>query len=117
MNLGDLIKGLEAAKPDLPVYFDTLNLIPTDLRSYRGYYDQLALGFAVDGPRVTARSLLEICRAANGAVFEGYKGGNYRMGLDTEVWVSNYGEVSDTLICDVVHKDYCVILMTEKVDD
>ena len=38
-----------------------------------------------------AALLLKECRAAMGAVFTGYKGGEYQMGKSTPLWVASYG--------------------------
>ena len=39
--------------------------------------------------------------AAMGAEFEGYKGGEYIMGANTPLWISEYGEASGTRIMAV----------------
>ena len=59
------------------------------LNSYRGYYCDLA--FDPYGKEKPAALLLKECRAAMGAVFTGYKGGEYQMGKTTPLWVASYG--------------------------
>lgn len=61
--------------------------------SYRGYYSDLALDAAADR-RVDAAVLLAEARGAMGAVFEGYKGGDFPMHADSPLWVSEYGDAS-----------------------
>jgi len=61
--------------------------------SYRGYYSDLALD-AADERRVDAAVLLIEARGAMGAVFGGYKGGNFPMHANSPVWVSEYGSAS-----------------------
>ena len=60
-----------------------------ELDSYRGYYCDLA--FDPNGKEKTAAQLLKECKAAMGAVFTGYKGGEYQMGKLTPLWVASYG--------------------------
>lgn len=96
LTLGQLMTGLGEA-PDLPVIFagptDLAGLNPVEFISWRGVYADLALTPAPGGERMTTRQLLELCRAAEGATFEGYKGGDFVMSADTPVWVDYYGEV------------------------
>lgn len=89
-TLGMLIDVLAARAPDQHVWFDFGQLVPTDVDSYRGYYDHLAIGFAEDmAPTVGA--FLPKLRDAVGAKFHGYKGGEYRMTRDTPLWAAKPG--------------------------
>lgn len=83
MTLAELIRRLEAMPQDarLPIGIE-------EPHSYRGYYEQLAFEPA---PPMTASEALEIARSAIGQKFEGYKGGTYKMGLDTDCWLAEYG--------------------------
>ena len=91
LTLGELISSLEAMPADALV---------ADLRnphSYRGYYSDLAFEFDPDNTR-TPHELLVECRAAMGATFEGYKGGDFLMGKTTPLWVASYGNCGERLI-------------------
>jgi len=114
MTLGALIQQLASCAPNADVRFDFCGFVPKGLASYRGYYDQLALGYAnCQDERTTVEKLLTELRGAVGKTFHGYKGGNYKMTLETEVWVSPYNEASGTRIDHViVEGDYLVILAT-----
>lgn len=85
MNLGELISILEGLPADAKVGL-------SNPHSYRGYYEQLA--FEPCEPRPVADVLTD-ARACVGAVFEAYKGGEYRMGLKTIVNCAKYGELND----------------------
>lgn len=86
MTLGEIIDVLSALDPDRKVVgLGTLD-------SYRGYYSDLA--FEPDAGWRTVSELLQECRSAVGKAFEGYKGGEYVMDLDTPLWLSPWGEVS-----------------------
>jgi hypothetical protein len=87
LTLGDLIKALEAANPDLTVPSGFGNP-----HSYRGYYDELAFE-----PRdnVTVRQMLDDARSALGATYQGWKGGDYTMSEYTECWLSVRGDTGE----------------------
>ncbi len=67
--------------------------------SYRGYYEQLAFA-PRDG--VTVADMLKVAHAAVGADFTGYKGGTYRMGVDTECWIANHGDTGWELTLELL---------------
>lgn len=84
ITLGDLIAGLNTISPETP-----LGEPCGKFASWRGSYDELTI---THGDSIaTAGELLNAAMAANGACFEGYKGGSYRMGLNTPVWADDYG--------------------------
>lgn len=117
LNLGELIDVLAARPKDQTVRFDIGSLYPTRLMSYRGYYEQLALGYmdrddkgSKGFPNVDA--VLAELRSAIGATFTGYKGGEYVMRSETPLWVANYGNTSETIIVGVCDNDYQTVLAT-----
>lgn len=93
-NLGDLIKDLEKYKDYdyglMEVVFDD-GSIPAEFDSWRGSYCELALGYKKDGI-CHAHSLYVKAFNTNGSIFEGYKGGEFIMDLDTPIHQANYGE-------------------------
>lgn len=91
ITLAGLIAGLEGCDPEREVMLDYCGLGPTNFASYRGYYDHLALGYQ-EGHRIRAGELLELARAEVGSQHFGYKGGEYRMTLETPVWIANHGD-------------------------
>lgn len=97
MTLGQLVDELAKLREIMPVVFDD-GSHPRTLNSYRGYYAQLALspGRGVD-PWSTA-NWHEFLSDAEGAVFEGYKGGNYRMTRDTPLWCAGWGDATGVMI-------------------
>lgn len=117
MTLGEIIKKLEAYKTvlgkdwyDRLVFFDFCMTVPTHFDSYRGYYDKLAInwseGTMANGKGVKAEEFLKMCTECNGKVFTGYKGGEFKMFLDTEVYVDNYGFASGTIVKDIKDDGY-----------
>lgn len=119
LTLGGVIKLLEGCdEAAAPVYFDFGNCRPSILRSYRGDYSHLALGFDVgDGARRphNVADVLKTLRDADGATFEGYKGGDYKMTRDTPLWVANNGDWTSTAVVGVDEEAHAVFLLTARV--
>ncbi|MFJ4828439.1 DUF6085 family protein [Streptomyces sp. NPDC088747] len=86
MTLGELIETLAGKDPGhvLPLGFNNPH-------SYRGSYTDLAFEPARN---ISVDAVLASARSALGKAFQGYKGGTYVMGEDTDVWLSPYGEAS-----------------------
>lgn len=94
LTLGELTDLLELAPPDAPVEFRGSGLdgcTPSGFCSWRGIYADLALKPDANHAR-TVGDLLSMCREADGATYEGYKGGQYEMDRYTPVWVDEYGD-------------------------
>jgi hypothetical protein len=111
MTLGELTAALENVDPTLPIILDEGGS-PGDFESYRGYYDHLAI--EPGGGPVPVGDFLHRCREAKGATFTGYKGGEYVMGDDTPVWVSEYGHASEVGLTGVSVGDLEVLLITDQ---
>lgn len=56
--------------------------------SWRGDYAELAVNAAKD----VVGDMISVLENANGATFTGYKGGEYKMGNFTDVYLDRYGE-------------------------
>lgn len=89
MTLGNLIAYLEKEDPTkvVPLGFHRPH-------SYRGYYDQLAFE---PMENVTVGQMLADASSALGRTYQGYKGGSYRMGEYTDVWLSEYGSCGEMI--------------------
>ena len=96
MNLGQLIERLKREDPnrEIPIGF-------CNPHSHRGDYSQLAFEVELE---VTIRSLLSAAEHAVNRDFEGYKGGSYRMTLETECYLTSDQSMSgikiDTALLD-----------------
>jgi len=117
MTLGEIIDALESVDQycnngDIKeVTYDFGYFVPTDLDSWRGSYENLALGYNNDeAPLLT--DLIERCKRADGATYMGWKGGDYLMTMDTPVYVSNPGEACDTGIIGVHDAGWKIVLQT-----
>lgn len=113
LRLREIISALEKCSPNLSVRFD-FGGHPSTVDSYRGYYDQLALGWHGDTP--TVGELLTELRSAVGGIYYGWKGGEYTMTKDTPVWAANRGESAQLGIVEVFLGTSEVILCTKQFD-
>lgn len=102
LGLGGIIVRLERENPDRIIPFGW-----GEAESYRGYYADLAFT-----PKRNARigDMLDIARAALGATFHGYKGGDYRMGEWTQCWIAQYGATSSDAIGPLLLE--CLLALT-----
>lgn len=124
--LGEIISEIEKAGlisengDDKKIYFDFGSAIPTKLDSYRGFYEQLALGYTLTGydsqenhlKNITAKELLAELKSAIGKEPTGWKGGEFIMNEKTPVWVSNSGNCSNTIILGILNRNYQLIILT-----
>ena len=118
-TLGNLINGIKQAPDDADVMFDFAHTIPDGVRSWRGDYSQLAIGWKPQqaGDFPNAKLMSEILEMANGNTYEGYKGGDFKMDLSTPIWIDNYGEYTSTAIVGLqLHGDSRLIIQTNYVE-
>lgn len=89
MTLDELIAALEAEHPD--------KICPDGFanpHSYRGDYYDLAFEPATN---VTIGDMLDDARRALNTTYQGYKGGDFRMGGHSECWLAHYGDLGETI--------------------
>lgn len=115
-----LIAALERCDKTARVTFDFCGVVPSCIASYRGHYDHLALGWAVDAPTPPVSEIVQLLRGAIGKRFDGWKGGTYLMGPATPVWVDRPGQCTSTAIVAVERQqaegeDIYVTLVTRSV--
>lgn len=91
MTLGDLIDVLEGCDQNAMVEFDGGDF-PLRFASWRGVYADLTLVPTHDGQPPSVASVLEMARAADGATFQGWKGGDFTMARHTPVWADAEGD-------------------------
>ena len=115
MTLGDLLSTLKRKDQEASISFDFAHFRPDGIHSYRGYYEDLALGY-VSGGDCKVSNVVEWLEEANGKEFYGYKGGRYVMDIETVVWVANHNESGGTAIVDVVDDSWRIVLKTEMID-
>jgi hypothetical protein len=113
MTMQQFADALKAMPADEVPYFDFCHTRPTRLDSYRGYYEDVALGWTDAPSRApTCNELAASVQARIGKTQEGYKGGTYTVYPDTAIWVANHGETGDTAIVGVRNEGWAVIIET-----
>lgn len=107
MTLGQLIEQLEKMSSDSGVICSTdTSMVFTTFDSYRGYYDDLALGYIAkdyyeekkDDEIHTVKDFLAEAKSCLGKTFYGWKGGKFIMDKNTPLWVANSGHTSNFVI-------------------
>lgn len=140
--LENLIKDLQAVKPDLNViiddgtFLDICNLryaeeedryyceLWKDYRyrykitksvfdSWRGDYDELSIQPTEKENNLKVSDLLKMAKFINNKILGGYKGGNFLMDYDCSIYISKYGEVGNKKLIGIKQKDKHIILITE----
>lgn len=114
ITLGELLDWLASLPPDNEIVFDFCQFSPGEMNSSRGDYSKLAISW-LNGKTVTAQELLNRYRPMVGATFQGYKGGNYTMDRDTQVWVDEWGSWTGTAITGLDRGEHQSIIRTTKV--
>jgi hypothetical protein len=102
------------------VCFDFGSAVPTSLDSWRGSYNELALGYKLSGydnnaehfSTITAKGLLAELKSAIGKTYTGWKGGEFTMNERTPVWVSHPGNASNTAIVGVLNEGWRLVILT-----
>ena len=101
LRLGELIEKLTNYPLNARCKFDD-DRNPGEFGSWRGVYAELYIDRANDNPEVTVDDVLTNAYAANGGVFQGYKGGDFVMSEDTRLWADTYGDYNSIAIHNVM---------------
>lgn len=127
MTLGKLIKLLEQMNPEDKIICSTDTSIRfTSFDSYRGYYEDLALGYIAadyydertnDTINTVGQFLAEAKSCLN-KNFYGWKGGEFLMTENTPLWVANNGHTSHFVIAKIEEfSGNCFVYLAIKDDD
>lgn len=114
MTLGKMIDALtKFDQSALVVFGGADDGAPGSEDSYRGYYSDLS--FDASGKNVTVSDFKKSCEAALGQTYQGYKGGDYKMGADTPLWCASYGCCGNAIM-NVSENDGKIVLVTRDVE-
>lgn len=103
-NLGNLIEDLEKYPSNAYVSIEPFGLYPTGFGSYRGYYEDLSIGYTTEKYNekvLDCGKLLEKAKECVGKTFYGYKGGEFTMTKNSVIWLSNYGDATSVILTGV----------------
>lgn len=113
MTLGDFIEALSKIDRNISIYYAFGNMIPTYFDSYRGYYEDIALGYCeYQGTDPTVGSLLDLAKSSVGEVFTGWKGGDFVMKKDTTLWIANAGCSTSVAVKEILDRESMAIIDT-----
>lgn len=114
LTLGEFISLLEVQDQEKCIKYDFVHFDPGEFDSWRGDYGYLALGYDNgEGEGKVVKDILEMAKDAVGRVYNGWKGGEYRMTKETPLRCANPGESGDTAIVGVQDKGWVVVIMTQ----
>lgn len=116
MNLGDLIATLDGFPKDAPIRYGWGKPVGR-FTSWRGRYDELTLMPGNAEEERTVGDVLADARAAVGATFTGYKGGEYVMTERSPVWADDYGDCDYRAITGVQVQNGVVTLSTLVIEE
>lgn len=126
MTIGELKKILNSIEDQGKfVKFDFCNCIPTQIDSWRGVYEEPALGWTPTGysacgsetkHNIAVHELIVELERGTSDVFGGWKGGEYYYDDDSPLHIDNPGDCTHTVIASVEEKQSSVIIHTKKED-
>ena len=112
MTLGEIIEELSMARPDQNVYYDFADMAPKlKLDSYRGDCSETYLGYQEEP--MTVGELLSYLKSRVGEIMIGYKGGEYIIREDKDVFVANDSRSYTNCIIDKIGHYSSVIIHTK----
>lgn len=119
MTIGEILDAIARADDKVSVIFDFGGTSPTKIDSWRGIYDEAAIGFSpgkYGEPCVTVQQFRAELQGAikPGVTYYGWKGGEYHYTKSTPLHVDNRGCYSNTEISRVEVQDWGVILHTAR---
>ncbi len=95
-----------------PVRYDFTEEKPIQLKSWRGSYSELTLDYG-GKKELLVKDLLEDLKTCTNKQYRGYKGGLYRMNIDTEVWADAWGHYGERMIVGLEDTEDFVVIKTE----
>ncbi len=119
-TLGNFIEQLEkVVDKSKHITFEFPGVYPSTFASYRGCYQDIALGYETGysvGNHVDVEIILKRAIECIDKSFEGWKGGTFLMDKSSTLWVSNQGECFGMCISGIEEKEYEVIIKTLVID-
>lgn len=115
VTLGKAIELTEKAPDSYIVVFDYNNHSPGREMSYRGYYSDLSFEPENEEPKTVSEFEHQLKQALD-QEYTGYKGGEFRMGADTPLWVATYGTTGRAIVGHRMIGDGVLELLTKSID-
>ena len=117
MTIGEILDAIARADDEASVVFDFGSTSPTKVDSWRGFYEEAAIGYSAGvygEPCMTVRQFRAELQGTiePGRTYSGWKGGEYQYTRSTPLHVDNPGCYSCTEISRVEVQEWGVILHT-----
>lgn len=116
-TINEVLAVLKKADPKAPVYFAPLCVVPTSVDSWRGSYNEPALGWAEPGNGLYAptveKLIKELEESISGKLYYGWKGGEYTFTGDDTLHIDNPGRCNNVEIKEVEDRGYQVLIHLE----
>ena len=115
LTLSQLKTILELAPKEYTVNIDRGGSLERPI-SYRGYYEDLA--FEPSDETMCVKGFLPIVQSCLGKIFEGYKGGNFKMHEKTPLWLAYYGESTNVALMSAITSDNfkAIMISTKEIE-
>lgn len=115
LTIGDMLSKLDQFNDDETVTFSNGAYFDGSFGSYRGYYEDMYLGFDKENQGFNTvgdiKNALE--SALNKGEMMGYKGGEYSIDVDTLLWSASYGCCGD-MVVDVLKLSDKIYVITKE---
>ena len=104
LTIGEILQELKKCKENVPVFI--CGTLPVQLNGYigswRGDYEQISLGYVLygtlDSKPIRVRDLEDLLKGEIGKTETGWKGGDFIMSANTQVWLDNQGDACNHAI-------------------
>lgn len=100
LAIGEMLKKLNNFNDDEKVTFSDGKFFDGTYDSYRGYYEDMYLGWDDEDKGFNTVGQLKetLNKALDDGGMTGYKGGEFSINNSTLVWFSNYGSTGDMIV-------------------
>lgn len=100
LTIGQMLNKLNAFDDDVRFTFTNGKYFDGTYDSYRGYYEDLYIGYSDDdkGFNYVGKLKQVLNKALDDGEMYGYKGGEYSINNDTLVWLAQYGCTGEMVV-------------------
>lgn len=113
-----LINEIKKLKRDTAIRYDFGYFSPVGFHSYRGFYEDVAIGFEYRQDNLMAMDFLKQLKNMLGKEIHGWKGGTYIVEPDSYLWVSkDASEANGTVITGVTDLGYGYAILNTAYED
>lgn len=115
LTIGDMLEKLDQFNDDETVTYSNDAYFDGSFGSYRGYYEDMYLGFDKEdlGFNTVGHLKKALETALDKGAMTGYKGGEFSIDVDTLLWSASYGCTGD-MIVDVLKLSDKIYVITKE---